>query len=108
MRSNTNTNRRPRRDESPRIREDDPPHLVEAYQLRGTMLTKSYRERKILRDDNRRMAIELEAADRTIDRLRAERLTLAKLAAKTPQFFNPLVAWEAEALRDRILNGDDR
>lgn len=31
--------------------------------------------------------------------------TLAKLAARTPQFSNPIVAWEAEALRDRILAG---
>jgi len=35
--------------------------------------------------------------------LKRERLVLAKLASKTPQFYNPLVAFEAEALRDRIL-----
>lgn len=39
-----------------------------------------------------------------IERLAAERLLMAKLAAKEPQFFNPLVAMEAETLRDRILS----
>lgn len=28
---------------------------------------------------------------------------LAMLSAKTPEFFNPLVAWEAEAFRDYVL-----
>ncbi len=32
-----------------------------------------------------------------------ERRMLAKLAAKTPQFFNPMDAWQAESIRDRIL-----
>jgi hypothetical protein len=35
-----------------------------------------------------------------------ERIELAKLAAKTPQFFNPLEAAAAEFLRDRILAAD--
>lgn len=43
-----------------------------------------------------------------IERLAAERLMLAKLAAKEPQFFNPLVAMEAETLRDRILSENVR
>lgn len=38
-----------------------------------------------------------------IERLEAERLLLAKLAAKEPQFFNPLEAMDAQRLRDRIL-----
>ena len=38
-----------------------------------------------------------------IEQLRAERLLMAKLAAKEPQFNNPMVIWEAEKLRDRIL-----
>ncbi len=29
--------------------------------------------------------------------------SLAMLSAKTPQFFNPLVVWEAEAFRDHVL-----
>lgn len=33
-----------------------------------------------------------------------ERKMLAKLAAETPQFFNPLVAAEAKQIRDRILS----
>jgi hypothetical protein len=39
----------------------------------------------------------------TIRQLRRERLVLAKLAAKKPQFFDPLEALAAEALRDQIL-----
>lgn len=42
-----------------------------------------------------------------IERLASERLLLAKLAAKEPQFFNPLAAMEAETLRDRILSEND-
>jgi hypothetical protein len=38
-----------------------------------------------------------------VDSLRGERLALAKLAAVTPQFFNPMEACAAEALRDEIL-----
>jgi hypothetical protein len=38
-----------------------------------------------------------------IAKLQADRLLLAKLAAETPQFFNPLEAMEAQALRNRIL-----
>jgi len=30
--------------------------------------------------------------------------SLAKLAAQTPQFFNPLDAMQAEQIRDRILS----
>lgn len=43
----------------------------------------------------------------TIDQERADLVTLAKLAAPTPQFFNPLAAWEAQALRDRVLLAHD-
>ena len=32
-----------------------------------------------------------------------ERVQLAKLAADTPQFYNPLFAMEAKQIRDRIL-----
>jgi hypothetical protein len=38
-----------------------------------------------------------------IARLKAERLALAKLAADTPQFFNPLIAMEVKKLRDQLL-----
>jgi hypothetical protein len=38
-----------------------------------------------------------------IKRLQSERLLLAKLAARTPQFFSPLEAMAAETLRDTIL-----
>lgn len=49
------------------------------------------------------------AEERTENRrLREQRLLLAKLASKKPQFFNPLVAMEAETLRDRILSENDQ
>jgi len=35
--------------------------------------------------------------------LKAQRNLMAKLAAKEPQFFNPLEAMAAETLRDKIL-----
>lgn len=35
--------------------------------------------------------------------LNRDRIQLAKLASETPQFDNPLIAWEAQALRDRLL-----
>ena len=41
--------------------------------------------------------------DNEVQRLRREVRLLAILAAKTPQFFNPLVAMEAETICDRIL-----
>jgi hypothetical protein len=40
---------------------------------------------------------------RTIDQLYLQRLALARFAAETPQFDNPLAAWEVEALRDAVL-----
>ncbi len=52
---------------------------------------------------------ELEAHLRHVDELaqkyRAERNLLAMLAAKTPQFFNPLDAARASTIRDEILAG---
>lgn len=36
-------------------------------------------------------------------KLLKERRLLAMLAAETPQFDNPLIAWEAQELRDKIL-----
>jgi hypothetical protein len=37
-------------------------------------------------------------------RLKRERNTMAKLAADTPQFFNPIHVVNAKKLRDRILH----
>lgn len=39
----------------------------------------------------------------TVESLKAERTTLAKLAAEGPCFFSPLVVAEAKNLRDRVL-----
>lgn len=38
-----------------------------------------------------------------LDRYARERRLLAQLAAKTPQFDNPLLVYEAERIRDEIL-----
>lgn len=38
-----------------------------------------------------------------IQEVEAERLMLAKLASKEPQFFNPMDAWNAESVRNRVL-----
>jgi len=36
-----------------------------------------------------------------------ERLMLAKLSAEMPRFFNPMIVWEAEKIRDRILESHE-
>lgn len=46
------------------------------------------------------LAVSLEAEN---EQLRQDRLLLARLAAPTPQFFNPLAAFAAEKLRDEVL-----
>lgn len=43
--------------------------------------------------------------NRLLDKGWQNQKALARLAAKTPQFSNPLDAWEAEKLRDEILRG---
>lgn len=43
-----------------------------------------------------------------IRELKFERLMLAKLAAETPQFFNPLNAAHAKLIRDRVLSQNNR
>lgn len=46
---------------------------------------------------------QLEDYERYSKAMRRELLILAKLSAKGPCFFNPLDAWEAESIRDKIL-----
>lgn len=62
----------------PVVTEPDPPHLIEAFQMRGRMITKCHEQRALLRDDNRRMAKELETLHATIDTLTQERDTLKR------------------------------
>ena len=40
---------------------------------------------------------------KTIDQIDAENKLLARLASDKPEFFNPAVAMQAKAIRDRIL-----
>lgn len=48
----------------------------------------------------RKLVLKLSAL---LDSYAKDRVLMAKLAAKTPQFDNPLVAMEAERIRDEIL-----
>lgn len=52
------------------------------------------------------MAAVLLMYEATVRALEAEQLLLAKLGAVSPQFFNPVEAWAATELRDKILNAD--
>lgn len=51
----------------------------------------------------RRLQRQVEVKDTMLAQLYTERNLLAKLAANTPQFFNPLVAMDAKRIQDRIL-----
>lgn len=59
----------------------------------------------------RELEVQLNAWREVTDKIARERTMLAKLAADTPQFFNPLDVMEAKQIRDRILkplNGPDQ
>lgn len=45
----------------------------------------------------------LDFAHKLLERYARERMLLARLASKTPQFSNPLEVLDAEKLRDNIL-----
>lgn len=47
----------------------------------------------------------MRALCRTAMTLYLQRESLAKLAAESPQFNNPINEWEAQALRDAVLSG---
>jgi uncharacterized protein (DUF3084 family) len=81
--------------------------LLAAFRLRGKLLRAAVHDLEDTRQDAEQFRNQLDVALQEIDRLRAHRLALAKLAAPTSQFSNPIVAWEAQALRDRILAGGD-
>lgn len=51
---------------------------------------------------HRRLISEMHGLLNQFDR---ERKLLARLAAETPQFSNPLEVYEAQKIRDRILSG---
>lgn len=52
-------------------------------------------------------AIETRRLIATVSVLRAELLAVARLAADTPQFFNPLEGFAAQKIRDRVLAEDE-
>jgi hypothetical protein len=51
----------------------------------------------------RRLRRQIAERDELLTRFNRERRLMARLAAETPQFFNPLVVMEAKQIRDRIL-----
>ena len=51
----------------------------------------------------RRLRRQIKDRDDLLTRFDRERRLMARLAAETPQFFNPLVVMEAKQIRDRIL-----
>lgn len=60
------------------------------------------RVRELLKQRKELMA-DLQRLDQHLNNFLKERIMLAKLAAKGPAFDNPLVAFEAEQIRDDIL-----
>lgn len=64
-------------------------------------------QRKVrqLQRDNQQLSNAVKEFAQLFGRAEHEKRMLARLAAKGPAFDNPLIAWEAEALRDRILAG---
>lgn len=52
----------------------------------------------------RRLRNHVRECHELLERFDKERKMLAKLAAETPQFFNPLDVMEAKKIRDKILN----
>lgn len=58
--------------------------------------------------DHEATQAELKRLRREVADLKEQRQQLAKLAAKTPMFFNPLDAIAAETLRDQVLDGTVR
>lgn len=51
----------------------------------------------------RRLRRQLEECRELLAQFDRERRLMARLAADTPQFSNPLVVWEARKLRDGLL-----
>lgn len=60
----------------------NPPHIVDAFADQRRQLRASHRARRLLREDNARMATELEAAQREIDRVTAERDELIRIGSQ--------------------------
>jgi hypothetical protein len=78
-------------------------HLVEALAMRGAMIRNGVQHAVTLEARLADTTTRAEAAERERDELRAKLALVAKLAATTPQFSNPIIAWEAERIRDDVL-----
>jgi hypothetical protein len=66
---------------------------------------KKYKAKSLAGAQRRVRDLERQISERNtlLERWAHERLMLAKLAAETPQFFNPLTVMEAQQIRDAIL-----
>jgi succinate dehydrogenase flavin-adding protein (antitoxin of CptAB toxin-antitoxin module) len=51
----------------------------------------------------RQLQRQIREIDKLLGQFAKERVMLAKLAADTPQFYNPIIVAEAKQIRDRIL-----
>lgn len=80
-------------DENERLRKDRADMVREGVRLAYDEIKADFEE------DMKR----LQSQDEEITRLRGERLSLARLAADEPQFFNPLRVAEVQQLRDAVL-----
>lgn len=56
----------------------------------------------------RQLQKQVEERESLLQQWHKERVLLAKLAADTPQFFNPFMVTEARTIRDRILREESR
>jgi len=69
------------------------------------MIMKPYKAKSIngAQSQVRKLRCQLNECNKLLSQYDAECRLMAKLAADTPQFYNPLVVFEAQHVRDRIL-----
>ena len=78
--------------------------LLAKFNARGRILNNLSRRLRRVEADNAQLANSLDVIEQERDDLRAQVVILAKLASPTPMFSNPIHVWEAQELRDRIIN----
>lgn len=78
--------------------------MTQSYKpYKAKSLAGAQRKARELQRDNQQLYAEIADLKRYLVREQHASRMLARLAAKGPAFDNPLIAWEAEQLRDRIL-----
>lgn len=66
-------------------------------------LAGAQRKARELQRDNQRLRKQIADLGRYLVRAQHVQRMLARLAAKGPAFDNPIIVWEAEAIRDQLL-----